>query len=116
MSDLTKLTAEELITRFLDNMGGAGYREIMRRLERLEKCEAALKIYAAEENWQRGRRDGPIDLWICCDEESWNGPDAARAALEGPASCHEPYKSGIKTTCHKCGAYPVEQARAAVEG
>lgn len=24
---------------------------------------------------------------------------------------HVPYKSGIKTTCHKCGAYPVEQYR-----
>lgn len=89
--------------------------------ERLEKREAARLDQRAriveclkgnvfsESQWVKGYCAGIVAALTAFD-------DVARAALEGDASCHEPYKSGIKTTCHKCGAYPVEQARAAVEG
>ena len=50
--------------------------------KRLEKCEATLKRYADPKNWGRFRQDGPLDAWDCDDEDAWNGPDLARAALE----------------------------------
>lgn len=47
MTDLTKLTAEELLAK-LNWYPAQAFAEIRRRLERLEKCEAALKRIATE--------------------------------------------------------------------
>lgn len=85
MTDLTKLTAEELCSRIWNNPlpPGSEHYEIRYRLERLEQCEETLRRYANEANWFRSRPNGPIDTWECSDEDAWNGPDLARAAVEG---------------------------------
>lgn len=81
MPDLTKLTARELLKypRGTDEDGNAyvipsytpqTIAEIRRRLEHLEKCETALKLYADGKHWVGEMWDGP-----------GAGTDAARAAL-----------------------------------
>jgi hypothetical protein len=46
------------------------------------RLRAVLAVYADTRHWKRSRLNGPIDEWISLEDDEWNGPDLARAALE----------------------------------
>ena len=78
MIDLTKLTAEELMKDYL-HLGH--HAEISRRLERLEKCEAAMRYAVGQ--WLLWRALQPSDLSPAMEELEALLDNAARAAVEG---------------------------------
>lgn len=84
MIDLTKLSPEELQKQFLDrimvSVRNPEWREISRRVERLEHCERLCEY--AQHYPSCDSLDSAIGHAIPCN----CGYDAARAALEGKCS------------------------------
>lgn len=75
------------------------------RISALERenvgLRVALRRYESPANWGESRPGkGPMDLWLCLNEDGWNGPDYARAALSPPCHiCGKPKGSGEGRCC-----------------